>query len=70
MASLIWGNTDESSTWISKSPDKVDEMERLFKKGLEIRHTMVIEYLVGILLASVDPTPVSPVQCNSGRLYL
>ena len=60
---LIWGNTTwNHPAWISKSPQKVDEMERLFKK----RITEICQYYRGripswdIVNESVDPVPEKP----------
>jgi GH35 family endo-1,4-beta-xylanase len=60
---LIWGMTTwNHPAWISKDPQKVDEMERLFKK----RITEIGQYYRGripswdIVNESVDPDPEKP----------
>ncbi len=57
---LIWGNTGWNHPgWISKAPDKVDEMERLFEKRIR----EICAYYKGripswdIVNESVDPVP-------------
>ncbi len=60
---LIWGNTKwNHPDWISKDPDKVDEMERLFEK----RINEITSFYKGripswdIVNESVDPIPGKP----------
>jgi len=60
---LIWGNTGwNHPTWISKSPDKVDEMERLFKKRIREITAYYGDKIPSwdIVNESVDPTPGKP----------
>lgn len=60
---LIWGNVVWSHPiWISKSPDKVDEMERLFEKRVREVAAYYSDRIPSwdIVNESVDPTPGKP----------
>lgn len=60
---IIWGNTNwNHPSWVSKAPDKVGEMERLFEKRID----EITKYYGGriqswdIVNESVDPVPGKP----------
>ena len=60
---LIWGNTKwNHPSWISKDPDKVEEMERLFNKRINEICTYYKDRIPSwdIVNESVDPTPGKP----------
>lgn len=60
---LIWGNTKwNHPTWVSKEPDKVEEMEKLFNKRIKEICTYYNDRIPSwdIVNESVDPVPGKP----------